>query len=284
MGFPPGFGGCSPDEPNGCSNPIGQPNPGDFGGGGGGGFDPTKLIAQITLLFTNLVIALNKIITNILKALNFVFGRLGKFLLHIWQQYVKKAITWLASHVQKLRAWLKRTIGPIIARLEKIKKWYDTHILKQQLRMLQMLQTVRRFLAILRLLHVKWAAKLDAALVDVQNRIEVSIALVRGTLNQIINTLALVLDPQLLITRNVLGGTLLSNLGAVKRIFGFGDNRILSASEQATIEHQHSLYFTSTVQAHQRTLATSGPTQEDLDNRKAARQALADATGAPLPF
>src|SRR5258708_5319319 len=96
---------------------------------------------------------------SILKALlNFLvtfFRTLGKFLLHIWQQYVKRAIAWLAIHVQKLRAWLKRTIGPIIKRLEKIKKWYDTHILKQQLRMLQQLQTIRRFLGILRLFHVK---------------------------------------------------------------------------------------------------------------------------------
>jgi hypothetical protein len=270
MGLPIGFGPGDGDLPPGP--------PTEFG------IDPVLLASRILSLLSQVVEWVKLLFTLLVKILVNIFRTLAKFLLHIWQQYVKKAITWLATHVRKLRAWLKRTIGPIIARLEKIKKWYDTHILKQQLRTLQMIQRVRQILAILRLLHVKWATKLDAALVDVQNRIAQDIALVRGTLNQIINTLALTLDPTLLIRGNVLGGTLLSNLAAVKRIVGFGDNRILSASEQATIDRQHSLYFASTVEAHQRTLATSGPTQDDQDNRKAARQALTDATAAPLPF
>src|SRR5260370_20080192 len=214
----------------------------------------------------------------------FVFRTVLKFLLHIWTTYIKRAVTWLATHVQKLRAWLKRTIGPIIKRLEKIKKWYDEHILKQQLRMLQFLQMIRRYLAILSLFHVKFAAVLDNKLVDLQNRIEQTISIVRGTLNQIINTLAIAFDPSLIITRNVLGASLLSNLGAVKRIFGFGDGRILSASEQATIEHYHALYYKSTVEAHIKTLVATGLTAEDKANRTAARQALTAAFNAPLPI
>jgi len=245
------------------------------------------VIGLINQLYYQLLITVTffwNLIVSIVNALNRVFHSLGKFLLHIWQQYVKRAIQWLALHVQKLRTWLKRTIGPIIKRLEKIKKWYDTHILKQQLRMLQMLQTIRRFLGILRIFHVKWATKLDNSLADLQNRIEQSISIVRATLNQIINTLAIAFDPAMLITRNLLSASLLSHLGAVKRIFGFGDNRILSGSEQATIDHQHSLYFTSTVKAHLQTLSTSGPTANDKANRAAARQALTDAINAPLPF
>jgi hypothetical protein len=283
MGFPPGFGGCSPDEPDGCSNPFPPPDPGGFGGGGGGGFDPTGLINAFVAAFASLVASLNKLITNLLSAIKTVFTTLGAFLKRMWKDHLKKAITAIFDQIRKHDSWLHRTIRAAINRLEKIKKWYDQHIVKQQLRMLQMIQSVRRFLGILRLFHVKWAAKLDAALTDVQNRIEQDIALVRGTLNQIINTLALAFDPTLVITRGLLGASLLSNLGAIKRIFGFGDGRILSASEQKTIDYQHSLYFASTVEAHQRTLQTSGPTQDDLDLRKAARQALADATAAPVP-
>jgi hypothetical protein len=243
-----------------------------------------ELIAWFEFNLFAVATILANAINSLVKALIFVFHALGKFLLHMWQQYVKKAITWLASHVRKLRAWLKRTITPIIKRLEKIKKWYDTHILKQQLRMLQQIQMVRRFLGILRLFHVKWAAKLDGALADVQNRIQASIALVRGTLNQIINTMALLLDPELLITRNVLGGTLLKNLGAVKRIFGFGDNRILSGSEEATIQHDSTVYRKSTVDTHIKELRTTGPNANDKALRTSFRQALAETSGAPLPF
>ncbi len=125
---------------------------------------------------------------------------------------------------------------------------------------------------------------LDNKLVDLQNRIEQTISIVRGTLNQIINTLAIAFNPSLFITRNVLAGSLLSNLGAVKRIFGFGDGRILSASEQATIEHDHALYYKSTVEAHIKTLVATGLTAEDKANRTAARQALTAAFNAPLPI
>jgi len=269
---------------------------GDFGGFNGGGGPPNDpnilgglisdlyfLIIQVYRLLVAVANFLWAVLVNLVRALLFVFRTIGKFLLHIWQNYIQKAVNWLASHVQKLRAWLKRVISPIIKRLEKIKKWYDTHILPQQLRLLQLLQKIRRFLGILRVLHIKWASTLDNALADIQNRIQQSIALVRGTLNQIINTLALVLDPSLLIFRNVLGGSLLSNLGAIKRIFGYGDNRILSAAEQATIDRDHSRYFRSTVNDHVKTLVATGPTDEDKALRAEFRQALADATNSTLP-
>jgi hypothetical protein len=149
--------------------------------------------------------------------------------------------------------------------------------------MLQLIQSIRRFLGILRLFHVAWAAKLDNSLADLQNRIEVSISIVRGTLNQIINTLAIAFDPTLLLKTNVLGASLLSNLGAVKRIFGFGDGRLLSAAEQTTIDKDHTLYFKSTVDTHVHALLATGPTADDKTRRTAFRQALADATNSPLP-
>jgi len=270
---------------------------GSFGGFDGSGDPPTNFPFGpgsgfdylLGLIFTVYGLLLRSIgfvwfwVRYLVSALILLFQRLSKFLLHIWQQYVKRAIQWLAVHVQKLRAWLKRTIGPIIQRLEKIKKWYDTHILKQQLRMLQMLQSIRRVLGILRIFHVKWATKLDNTLADIQNRIEQSISIVRGTLNQIINTLAIAFDPAMLITRNLLSASLLSHLGAVKRIFGFGDNRILSGSEQATIAHDHTLYYKSTVDAHVKTLLATGPTNEDKTRRTAFRQALAEVTNSTLP-
>jgi hypothetical protein len=238
-------------------------------------------VVSVLIAVLQYVIALINVLVNALLS---VFKAIGKFLLHIWTKYLPNAIKWLACNYQKARDWLKRTFGPILKWFQKVKKWYDTHILPQQLRLLRFLQAVRRVLGILRIFHIKWAAALDNVLVDIQQRIEKSIAITRGILNQIINTLALVLDPTLLIFRNVLGGSLLQNLGALKRIFGYGDNRILSASEQATIDKQHSLYFASTVKDHVGTLACIGLTNDDQDNRKAARKALSDAVDAPLPF
>jgi hypothetical protein len=243
-----------------------------------------QVIAWVIASFNNVIAGIVSLFNALKNILVQVFHSLGKFLLHIWQNYIRKAITWLASHVQKLRAWLKRTITPIIKRLEAIKKWYDEHILKQQLRLWQMIQNIRRFLGILRLFHVKWAAQLDGALADIQNRIQESIAIVRGTLNQIINTLALVLDPTLLITKNVLGGSILGNLKAVRGIFGIGDGRIVSGPEQATMDKQHALYLISTVNAHVKTVATTGLTPQDQQDRADFRKAFEEVRGAPPPF
>ena len=234
------------------------------------------LLAVIVWIWNLLVTVVNAIVS--------VFKTVLKFLAHIWQNYIKPAISWLVKEYQKVRAWLKRILGPVLKRLQAIKKWYDEHILKQQLRLLLLIQQIRRILGILRLFHVKWAGWLDNALADIQNKVQQSIAITRGILNQIINTLAMVLDPTLLITRNVLGGSLLGNLGAIKRIFGYGDNRIISASEQATLDKDHALYHKDTVETHARTLVQSGPTDDDKARREAARKALADVTNTSLPF
>jgi hypothetical protein len=146
-----------------------------------------------------------------------------------------------------------------------------------------MIQTIRRFLSILRLLHIPFATQLDAALADVQNRIKQQIAFVRQIFNEIINTLAIVLDPTLLVTRNVLGGSLLRNLGAVKRIVGYGSNRALTPNEQATIDKDHSRYFKSVTDAHATVLLTSGPTNEDNQMRADFRKEFEAVLNAPMP-
>jgi hypothetical protein len=236
------------------------------------GVDAAWVLAQINALFQILM----RIIANIVNSLKLLFGALGKFLLHLWQNYVKKAIQWLVAEAQKILAWMRRIVKPIIARLEKIKKWYDEHILKQQLRMLQMIQSIRRFLGILRLFHVAWAARLDNSLADIQQRIEVSISIVRGLFNQIINTLTIAFDPRMLITSNVLGASLLGNLAAIKRIFGYGGNRIFSANEVAQLQHDSTLYDKPTVSTHVNALLSTGPTDEDKTLRVAAQQSLAE--------
>lgn len=263
-------------------DPVGFTPPGDFGSGG------IQAILDALNFLWNALLAVIVWVWNILVALAqtllTIFKSIAKFLVTVWNDYIKKGILWLADHIQKLRDWLKRVLSPVVKFFQKLKAWYDEHILKQQLRMIQIIQRIRRILGILRLFHIDWAAKLDNALADIQQRIQQSISIVRGFLNQIINTLSLVLDPTLFITRGVMGGTLLGNLGAVKRIFGYGDNRLLSASEQATIDKQHSLYFTSTVKDHVQTVTTSGLTDDDKANRAAFRKAYEAVRNAPLPF
>ncbi len=254
-----------------------------FGDGpGDGGGDPgLDIIAWVIGLVNAVVTFFVNVIRALISILVVIFKAVGKFLLHIWTRYIPRAINFLARHAQKLREWLKRTLKPIIARLEKIKKWYDEHILKQQLRLIQMIQRIRQFLGILRVLHIKWASTLDNALADIQNRIEKNIALVRGTLNQIINTLTLMMDPTLLIRRNVLGGTLLSNLGALRRVFGFYHHGPFTEKEATYVENNVGRYQASTAGSHIATLASSGLTDYDMSELTDARAGISAVTGIP---
>ena len=92
------------------------------------------------------------------------------------------------------------------------------------------------------------------------------------------------LDPSLFVTRGVLGGSLLGNLGALKRIFGYGDGRLFSASEVDTIAKDHAQFSKSTVDSYLPTLLSTGPNADDKARDDAFTQALADVYGAPLPF
>lgn len=235
-----------------------------------------NLIVNILLFLWNLLVALVNILVSIFKTI-------GKFLVNVWNNYIKKGILWLASHIQRLRDWLKRVLKPVLKFFQKLKHWYDTHVLAQQLRVLAMIQKIRRFLGILRLFHIHIFDKLDNALADIQQRIQQSIAFVRGILNEIINTLTLVMDPTLFLKRGVMGGTLLGNLGAVKRIFGYGDGRIASAAEVATLDRDRSRYFKSSVDDHIKTLVSTGLTDEDKTLRDEFRKTLAETTSSTLP-
>lgn len=204
--FPGGIGDLPPTDPIGPPGPI------------SGGIDLIPWIQGLAAAISQLAQFIAKFFTLIVNALR----ALGAFLLHLWQNYVKKAIAWLARETRRLLAWLKRTIKPIIDRLEKIKKWYDEHILKQQLRMLQLIQQIRRFLGILRLFHVKWATQLDNALGDVQNRIEQAISIVRGHLNGIINWLNALSNPIWIAGLLHKGGFFIRSLDALFRGIGIG--------------------------------------------------------------
>lgn len=258
-------------------NPPGTPDPTSF-------FDGIIAAIYDALVFLyNLIVSVLVFLYNLLVALVNIlvqlFKTISSFLKTVWENYIKPGINWLLTHVQKVRDWLKRTLKPVLAFFQRLKRWYDTHVLAQQLRVLRMIQTIRRFLSILRIFHIHWADKLDQALADVQNRIQQSIAFVRGILNQVINTLALVFDPTLFVSRHVLGGTLLGNLGALKRIMGFGDNRLLSPDEANTLDRDRTRYFASNTAAYMAVPLSAGLTDEDKAMIAAAQQALNDATG-----
>ena len=257
---------------------------------GGSPFDPgdpggifagilAEIQAALIWLFNALLAVIQffwNLIVSLVQALLTAFKTIAKFLVTVWNDYIKKGILWLADHIQRLRDWLKRVLSPVIKFFQKLKHWYDTHILAQQLRLLAIIQKIRRILAIFRLFGFKWASKLDNVLVDIQQRIQQQISFIRGIFNQIINTLALVLDPTLFIARNIVGGTLLGNLGALKRILGYSNHGPLTTAETTYLDHNVGRYQSSTANSHISGLASSGLSDYDQSELADSRKAIAN--------
>jgi hypothetical protein len=229
--------------------------------------------------FSRRLAAFFVILANLVTSLGGILRSIWGFLKHIWENYIKAAIKWLAEHLKRLYDWLHREAKAILKWAQKVKKWYDTHILPWQLKQLALIQHIRQVLGILKAFHVKWAQTLDNKLADIQSHIVDVIDLVRGTLNTIINTLAIAFDPTMILTPGVLGASILKYLGPVKRWLAYGQGRALTSAELAIQKNNVGRYQTSTSRSHISALAASGLTSYDQSELAAFRKELPNVTG-----
>lgn len=247
-----------------------------------------SLLSELFAILWSAMVTLFTFLWNTLVAvfqfLVSVFQNVAKFFARAWTDFLKPAINAIFNFIGKIYSALHRLLAPLMKWIQKIRAWYDTHILPILMKQIQMIQRIRQFLTILRIFHVKWAQLLDDKLAAMQGKITDSIQIVRGYLNLIISWIGLITDQTNVIRRSVLGSWLLSNLSALKRIMGYGDNRPITSAEQAAMDKAHNRYTAATVHEHMQTLAMTGLTADDLADRAAARAALAEATGAPLSF
>ena len=247
-----------------------------------------SVLSELFVALWDYMVALFQFIWNVLVAFGtFVLTALQKlpgFFENLWSNYIKPAINWVISHIDSLYKTLSKWTAWAMKWIQKIKLWYDTHILPNMMKQLALIQKIRQYLVLLRILHVKFAQQLDNWLSQAQSTVTNAILVVQQTLNLVIDWISIVADPNNVIRRTVLGSWLLSHVGALKRLVGYGDNRPLTDAEKATMAANSGRYNTATVQAHINTLLTSGPTADDNAARSAFRNALAAELGTPLPF
>lgn len=209
-------------------------------------------------------------------------AKIGAFFRRFWTDYIRRGFRGLLDLYKKIRDRLAIIFGPIIRWLQKARAWFDAHILPVLKKYLQLIQRIRQFLVVLRVFNVRWARELDNYLARLQGKITQAIDVIRGTLNQIINTIALIVDPSLIIRRNTLGASLLVHLGALKRIVNYGSNRIATADEVEKLERNKNRYKASVVDEHLQELHESGPNEEDKARRQTIRRQLKELTGLEL--
>jgi hypothetical protein len=160
-----------------------------------------------------------------------LLSAIGSFFKHVYEWIVRHIIAQIIAKLTVVWNILNGILYPVVKFLRRLRAWYFKHIFPIQHAILEVISRVRVVLALLRLLGVKWAAKLDADLKKIAGYVTLSIQDVVATLNTIQSYLSLMLDPTMVLRKDFFAGTLFSSLGALKRATGYGSNTPLSASD-----------------------------------------------------
>ncbi len=114
------------------------------------------------------------------------------------QHTFKSIERWLGNlycDYQRLKDKLERVFGPIVRFMQKVQRWYDMIWKRWVVPVLNLMQRMRKVLAIFKLFHLKWAQKLDADLAWLEGKIAKNFLFVRRWLNLFGNWVNFLVDP-----------------------------------------------------------------------------------------
>ncbi len=168
---------------------------------------------------------------GIIDWLQGVFGAIGRMFSHIWQWLMKHIIRHIIAVLTAAYEILDNIVQIFAGILRKIRDWYFRHVFPIQKAILEVIARLRVALSLLRLLGVKWAAKLDADLQKIQSWVTTSIQDVTTTLNTLSSYADLIIDPRMVLRGDFFAASMFSSLGALKRAVAYGGNAPLSATD-----------------------------------------------------
>jgi len=128
-------------------------------------------------------------------------GGLAGLVRRLWELY------------KSLRERIARFLDPVLRALKAYRDYFDAVFTKYVLPIINLIQRVRQVLAVFRLFGLKFAERLDAQLRQLQARIAEPFEAIRRKINEIINTIYLVLDPLGLIQPGTLILSAIRSLG-----------------------------------------------------------------------
>lgn len=171
-----------------------------------------------------------KSIANVLKSI--ALG-IALALYHVFIDYILPIIEKIIKAIKWVKGKLDKILKPLQKWLQRIRNFYINHILKWELLAIQIISVVRLWLSLLRLLHVKWAAQLDADLQKIQGYITDTITPVVSTLNEISTILGLAVNPLGFISKQFMAGSIINSLADIKKAAGYGSARLIFPDEHA---------------------------------------------------
>jgi hypothetical protein len=256
-------------------------------GGFFGGFDPggffsgiidtlveiiNAIISALVYLF-NLLVAVFQFLYAALVAIANVLVAAVKVIargfIHVLSDIVHGRFLHLFQDYLDLKKKLTELLAPVLRILHTIKKIFDQYVTAPLLRFINMIQKLRQFLTIFRILGFKWAKKLDTALANWERRVVQNVLVLQAWINFAISAVSLIMDPSLIMRKNFLLASLLSFLGAVKRVVFFGANRTPSSDEtkQAQQDKAALSHTTHLIQSGFGSTAVYYPTVQTINDR-----------------
>lgn len=204
-----------------------------------------EIVAALSFLF-NLIVA---VFNYLLTVAEFIF----KFFLTLatdiknafkwlWDNVVKVGLTKLVSVFVRVQAWLAKYVNKVVGWLIRLRKWYDQYFNQFVRPVLNAIRHLRQTLQIFRLLGFKWAARLDARLATIENRIVAAYELLRVNLNKVTSFAQLIADPFALIRRNPVLGAILRTAPETKNAIDRATNHVETPAELAASNRANGWY------------------------------------------
>lgn len=168
--------------------------------------------------------ALGNELLNIYKLLSRLAGYILQFLKGLLLDVIHGIVAALQAIGKLLKDVMTNVIMPALQALQKLRN-YLIQIYERYLRpLLVILQDVRKVLAILKVFHIGFANKLDAALADVQRKISAPLLYLLQYTNAVANYINLILDARLLLQRPLFLASLAANKGSAANVLINGMN------------------------------------------------------------
>ncbi len=152
------------------------------------------LIALLNLLVRIFAFLWNVLLAVLRYALK-AFTAVGKFFAHVWENGLKPLFGKIGEIIKTAHKWLETHLRPIIDWLRRAQRWMELHVWRPLRRYINFLQRIRRWLAILRLLHIRWAEALDRRIARTEAQLAHTYLVLRGILNQVITWVNVASDP-----------------------------------------------------------------------------------------
>lgn len=120
-------------------------------------------------------------------------GVLLKAVDQLWSGPLKSLLSKILEALNKLKDFALKGLLNLARALHKVREWMDEYYDKYARPVLQWIQIVRKYLAILRLFNIKWADKLDGILGRIQSKIFAPYLYVIRSINGLANWINVIL-------------------------------------------------------------------------------------------